>query len=81
MSVNLIYYASKGNLEKIKQCIQNGVFVDAHGGKGETALYQASKNGFRKCVRYLLKRGADPNRLGIGKTFPEPGSPKLLIKD
>ena len=61
MPVDLVYYASKGNLDKIKQCVQSGVCVDAHGGNGETALFHASRNGFRRCVEYLLKRGADPN--------------------
>lgn len=62
MAVNLINYASKGNLRKVKRCIENGVVVDACESSGNSALYYAVCRDRRECVKYLLERGADPNR-------------------
>ena len=62
MSVQLVYYASKGSIDKIKQCLNKGVHVDAANCAGEAALFHASLADRRRCVKFLLRLGANPNR-------------------
>ena len=62
MAVSLIDYAFRGNLRKVKRCIKSGVKVDACESSGNSALYWAVVSNRRKCVKFLLECGADPNR-------------------
>ena len=62
MAVRLLDYAFKGNLRGVKRCINSGVDVDACESSGNSALYHAVSRNQRKCVKYLLRSGADPNR-------------------
>lgn len=62
MAVSLISYAFRGDLKKLKRCINSGVNVDACESSGDSALYQAVVRNRRKCVKFLLENGADPNR-------------------
>lgn len=62
MAVRLLDYAFGGNLRKVKRCINNGVDVDACESSGNSALHHAVSRNQRKCVKYLLSCGADPNR-------------------
>ena len=62
MAVSLIDYAFIGNFDKVKECIKNGVDVNACESSGNSALYHAVSNNREKCVKFLLDHGADPNR-------------------
>lgn len=63
MAADMIYYASLGKKGKVKECLQNGVFVDAMNFKKETSLLFAAKNGHLPTVTLLLDAGANPNQL------------------
>ena len=62
MAVRLLDYAFRGNLRKVKRCINSGVDVDACECSGNSALYLAVRRSQQKCVNYLLSCGADPDR-------------------
>ena len=57
----LIKSASQGNLEKVKECLANG--VSANVGNG-WALRNASQNGYFEIVKYLVENGANVNAEG-----------------
>lgn len=58
----LYYAASFGILPAVDRLIENGAWVDAHGGfGGATALNIASFRGHYFVVKRLLEAGADPN--------------------
>ncbi|KAL9979081.1 hypothetical protein ACROYT_G016683 [Oculina patagonica] len=63
MAVGLLDYAFRGDLRKVMRCINSGVDVDACESSGNTALYYAVSRNQRKCVEYLLRCGANPNRI------------------
>ena len=53
--------AYQGDLEGVKQYIQQGVAVDAHENKNRaTALLLAARRGHLAIVEFLLSKGADP---------------------
>ena len=52
----LIKSAEQGNLEKVKECLANG--VSANVGNG-WALRNASQNGYFEIVKYLVENGAN----------------------
>ena len=62
MAVRLLEYAIRGNLRKVKRCINSGVDVDSCERSGNSALYHAVSRNQQKCVEYLLSCGADPDR-------------------
>lgn len=51
--------AENGNFKKIKECLANGVDVNARDIFGYTALMLASINGHFEIVKYLVEHGAD----------------------
>lgn len=53
--------AEDGNLEKVKECIENGADVNAKDVWGKTALRSASQNGHFEIVKFLIENGADMN--------------------
>ena len=53
--------AENGNFKKIKECLANGVDVNARDICGYTALMLASKKGHFEIVKYLVEHGADVN--------------------
>jgi ankyrin repeat protein len=55
----LEYWASLGNLGKVKLELQKGVNVNARGENGYTALHAAAQNGHIEVVRLLLSHNAD----------------------
>ena len=61
MSYDLIEAAQEGDIEKVKQCINNGADVDAKDGDGKTTLMYAAENGNIEVVKYLVENGADIN--------------------
>ena len=62
MAFSLLQHASRGRLKKLKKSLDSGVHIDAASTKKETALFCSSLHGHVNCVKYLLARGADPNR-------------------
>jgi hypothetical protein len=55
------YYAQEGNLDKIRELIENGADINLQDRLGFTALHASCKNGQIEVVRYLLEHGANPN--------------------
>lgn len=53
--------ALKGDVERIRQLINEGVDVNATYQSGARALASAAKHGHTEVVRLLLKSGADPS--------------------
>lgn len=62
MAVDMIYYAALGKKRRVKDCLQDGIFVDAMNFKNETSLLFAAQNGHLPTVTLLLNTGADPNQ-------------------
>ena len=55
---SFIGYAGKGNLEKVKECLANGVDVNTHDEDGDPALSVASVKGHFEIVKLLVENGA-----------------------
>ncbi len=47
--------AVSGNLERIKECINDGVDKEAKDDYGDTALLKASSHGYLHIVKYLFE--------------------------
>jgi ankyrin repeat protein len=47
--------AKDGNLDQVKECIQNGVDREAKDSDGQTALHKATSKGHLDIVRYLAE--------------------------
>src|SRR5262249_4020780 len=56
---SLEYWASLGNLGKVKLELQKGADVNARGANGYTALHAAAQDGHVEVVRLLLSHNAD----------------------
>lgn len=50
--------AENGNLEQVKQCLENGADVNAKSATGLTALLVASKEGHFEVAKLLIENGA-----------------------
>jgi len=62
MGKDLRHAAKAGDIEAIKQLLDEGVDTNATGKKGgATALLKAAKNGHTNVVQLLLFHGADPS--------------------
>ena len=57
-AAELEYWASLGNIAKVKLAIQNGEDVNARGDNGYTALHAAAGNGHLDVVELLIGQGA-----------------------
>ena len=55
-------YAKKGKYRKLKKVLKYCVDVDEFDDAGKTALYYAYEAGHKKCIKTLLKHGADAER-------------------
>lgn len=53
--------AGNGHLEKLRECIENGVNVNCVGDRNKkyTALHKACSKNNLDCVKYLIEHGAD----------------------
>ncbi|XP_031627435.1 serine protease persephone-like, partial [Contarinia nasturtii] len=51
--------ARDGHLKKIKELLNNGVYVDVFDSDNETALFKAAENNRRSVVEFLLSKHAD----------------------
>ena len=59
----VVKYASKGQFERMVQALD--VFaepVNSTDSHQRNALFYAALNGHKKCLKELLRRGADPNQ-------------------
>ena len=52
---------NKGDIQKVKEFLDNGYVPDIKNKYGETPLHMASFIGHKDIVKLLLKQGADPN--------------------
>lgn len=60
-AANLPAAAARGDLETVKDMVEDGVDIDAKEVKlGGTALHEASAAGYAELVSFLLENGADP---------------------
>jgi len=57
----LLNACKDGDLEKVKQLLEEGADVNVKDEKGRTALMFASWYGHKKVVKQLLEKGADVN--------------------
>lgn len=59
----VVKYARKGQHEKLVSALENdGELVNSTDHLNQSALFHAALNGNKKCLKELLKRGADPNQ-------------------
>ena len=67
------YWASLGNVTKVRQAIADGHDVNVHGESGYTALHAAAEKGHLEVIRVLLDCGALADaRLDSGETPVDP---------
>ena len=64
LNQQLIKYAEFGNLAGVKECLEDGAYINAMNENGNTALMYASREGHLNVVEYLLKHDADINTKG-----------------
>jgi ankyrin repeat protein len=55
----LIYAASEGDIEKVKELLDEGVDVNSRGHDGRTALMEAAYAGHKEMAKLLLDKGAN----------------------
>ena len=55
--MNIADYSRENNLEKVKECLENGEDVNLKNEDGETALILASRKGNEEVVKLLEKGG------------------------
>jgi hypothetical protein len=58
---NLFSFARHGRYGELKKLIMKGVPLDARDEMGNSALIIACQNGQGRCVKLLIRSGADPN--------------------
>ena len=59
----VVKFASRGQCGKMIQALEEmGEGVNCVDGSQRSALFYAALNGHKKCVKELLRRGADPNQ-------------------
>lgn len=58
---NLLTAARAGNLELVRQLLENGYDVNGRDNQGKTALHAAARSGSLELVKLLVERGADVN--------------------
>ena len=63
--------ACDGQLENVKNLLEEGADIHSQGGRFDTALQAASYNGHEAIVKLLLENGADVNLRG-GQEFDSP---------
>ena len=66
----LLNATCKGDVERIKELIQQGVDVNEKNDKNITAVWCACYNGNNKALQLLLESGADPNISDIYQQTP-----------
>lgn len=66
----LLLAADKGDLNKVKSLLTNGVNVNASDELKQTALHRAAKNGHSAVIQILLNKGADVHSENLSKETP-----------
>ncbi len=61
-SLDLVRYAKKGHYAKLVEVLDRGDNVNSVDSKKRSALFCAAFNGHKKCLKELLRRGANPNQ-------------------
>lgn len=61
-NLDLIDYAAKGNLEKVKELLEKNCDVDVVDSWGDTPLHEAVRNNHKEIAKLLLEYKSDPNR-------------------
>ena len=61
---SLIDAVMEGNINKVREALENGAYVDYIYDKGRTILMLASENNYIDIVRLLLEAGANVNHQG-----------------
>ena len=61
-NAKVVKYASRGQWRDLVRELDKGASVNATDGKRRSALFLAALNGKKKCLKELLRRGADPNQ-------------------
>ncbi|MDX2164067.1 MAG: ankyrin repeat domain-containing protein [Gammaproteobacteria bacterium] len=64
-----LYYSAKGNLAKVKACLNNGASILAV-DYGQNALHKSVSNKHVDVTQFLLERGVDPNQQDRYGTTP-----------
>lgn len=63
------YWASLGQVEKVRQALERGHDINAQSENGYTALHAAAENGHLDVLRLLLQCGANTNaQVSSGET-------------
>lgn len=59
----IVEYARRGRVEKMVLAVEElGEPINSTDSYQHSALFHAALNGHKKCLKELLKRGADPNQ-------------------
>lgn len=59
----VVKYAKRGQVEKLVQAVEElGEPINSTDSHQHSALFYAALSGHKKCLKELLKRGADPNQ-------------------
>ncbi len=59
---SLVKYAKRGHYVKLVEALDKGGDANSVDSHLRSALYYAALNGYKKCVKELLRRGANPNQ-------------------
>ena len=59
--MSLLEAAENGNIEMVRQLLDDGVDVNIQNRNGDTALIKSSLKGHTDIIKLLLNHGADPN--------------------
>eukprot|EP00794_Sanderia_malayensis_P014059 gene14059-15524_t len=79
-------FASKGKTGTLKKLLESGSIVNLQNANGETALHTAVAHSQQRCMKLLLKHGANPNTISKDGHSPvdiaksSPSCLKILIR-
>ena len=59
---SVVRFAKKGHFTKLVEALDRGGEVNSVDKHGRSALFCAALNGQKKCLKELLRRGANPNQ-------------------
>ena len=57
----IIKHAKRGQFRKLVQALDRGEHVNSVDRQRRSALFHAALGGHKKCLKELLRRGANPN--------------------
>lgn len=55
----LVYWASLGEYDEVKNTLAQGIDANQHDDEGYSALHAAAENGYLEVVKLLVAHGAD----------------------